>query len=473
MGYCHLCNLYLFIYFLVLINSQQVDLHPELECLPTGLQVRFNTTAPFNGRIFVKGFAASSPCVSPNSALSVGFDACGLARTRVLNPRGLRVETTLILAHHPIFITKTDRAYRLDCFYTEQQMNVRYDLEIDDLTTISIHRESKMPTCQYEILSSPKGQLMKRVEIGQFVYHRWKCTDYDAKFCILVHSCFMESDDGQRAMIVDSHGCSVDTGILQHLSYLDDMEVGQTVQVCSFADRTQVYFQCQISVTPKAGSGCERPACNGDFRKIILETTSPSSSPSTEITEVEMETTTTQTTTTQKTIRPTVPPRQTVYLQVKPRQTMITTSTTNIPTTFEDLVEMSQGGYDFSNSVDGSGYNDFPIPPADIENKGDTVDNVGAEDFTVRPELFSSPEWGNGKRKRRTREIKEREAVLDVRTGIEVAPLDTHPKDSHPSADDPLCLSSTMSTLFILLFISLIFFNSLTLMALFRKHAYK
>ncbi|CAJ0558567.1 unnamed protein product, partial [Mesorhabditis spiculigera] len=94
---------------------------------------------------------------------------------------------------------------------------------------------------------------MRRATIGQTVYHRWKCVNYDNPFCILVHSCFVESDDGQKVRLVDSNGCSTDRTIMPQLEYVGDLEVGQTSQACSFADRTQVSFQCQISVFPRNG----------------------------------------------------------------------------------------------------------------------------------------------------------------------------------------------------------------------------
>ncbi len=59
------------------------------------------------------------------AGITLPFDSCGVSRQRSLNPRGVFVSTTIIVSFHPLFLTKVDRAYRIQCFYMEADKTVR------------------------------------------------------------------------------------------------------------------------------------------------------------------------------------------------------------------------------------------------------------------------------------------------------------------------------------------------------------
>ncbi|PIO55452.1 hypothetical protein TELCIR_23161, partial [Teladorsagia circumcincta] len=101
-----------------------VEGEPEVECGPTAITVNFNTRNPFEGHVYVKGLYDQKECRNDEGGRQVAgielpFDSCNTARTRSLNPRGVFVSTTVVISFHPQFVTKVDRAYRIQCFYME------------------------------------------------------------------------------------------------------------------------------------------------------------------------------------------------------------------------------------------------------------------------------------------------------------------------------------------------------------------
>lgn len=93
-----------------------------------------------------------------------------LQQLRSLNPRGVFVSTTVVISFHPQFVTKVDRAYRIQCFYMESDKTVSTQIEVSDLTTAFQTQVVPMPICRYEILDGgPSGQPIQFATIGQQV----------------------------------------------------------------------------------------------------------------------------------------------------------------------------------------------------------------------------------------------------------------------------------------------------------------
>ncbi|KJH52604.1 zona pellucida-like domain protein [Dictyocaulus viviparus] len=246
-----------------------VEGEPEVECGPTAITVNFNTRNAFEGHVYVKGLYDQQECRNDEGGRQVAgielpFDSCNTARTRSLNPRGVFVSTTVVISFHPQFVTKVDRAYRIQCFYMESDKTVSTQIEVSDLTTAFQTQVVPMPICKYEILDGgPSGQPIQFATIGQQVYHKWTCdSETTDTFCAVVHTCTVDDGNGDTVQILNEDGCALDKFLLNNLEYPSDLMAGQEAHVYKYADRSQLFYQCQISISIKdPGSECPRPQC--------------------------------------------------------------------------------------------------------------------------------------------------------------------------------------------------------------------
>ncbi|KAF8354348.1 cut-1 [Pristionchus pacificus] len=243
---------------------------PEIECGPTSITINANVRNEFTGHVFVKGLYNDATCRndatgSQIATISLPFDTCNVQRTRSLNPRGIFVSTTVVISFHPQFVTKVDRAYRIQCFYMESDKTVSQDIAVSDLTTGFATVAVPMPICRYDILEGgPNGEPINFALVGQQVYHKWTCeSETIDTFCMVVHSCTVDDGNGDTIQILDDKGCALDKFVLNNLEYPADLVAGQEAHVYKYADREQLFYQCQISITIKEPNGeCARPECS-------------------------------------------------------------------------------------------------------------------------------------------------------------------------------------------------------------------
>ncbi|KAI1720061.1 zona pellucida-like domain-containing protein [Ditylenchus destructor] len=243
-----------------------VEGEPEIECGPKSITVNFNTRNPFEGHVYVKGLFDQQGCRSDEhgrqvAGIELPFDSCNVARTRSLNPKGVFVSTTVVISFHPQFVTKVDRAYRVQCFYMEADKTVSAQIEVSEITTALQTAIVPMPVCKYEILEGgPSGQPIQFATIGQQVYHKWTCDSETVDtFCAVVHSCTVDDGNGDTVQILNQEGCALDKFLLNNLEYPTDLMAGQEAHVYKYADRSQLFYQCQISITIKEPNS-ESPA---------------------------------------------------------------------------------------------------------------------------------------------------------------------------------------------------------------------
>ncbi|KHJ96967.1 hypothetical protein OESDEN_03064 [Oesophagostomum dentatum] len=133
-----------------------------------------------------KGFFSLPQCrLTGNATTSIRLDlpvtsVCGLRRRRVASPRGLVVDTTVVVMFHPVFMTQVDKAYHIQCNYLETNEEVTQSLDVSMQSPTELPQSSSMldsrraPTCRYEVLSKDQnGPPVMFATIGDVVYHRY------------------------------------------------------------------------------------------------------------------------------------------------------------------------------------------------------------------------------------------------------------------------------------------------------------
>ncbi len=78
----------------------------------------------------------------------------------------------------------------------------------------------------------------------------------------MVYSCTVDDGNGDTLEILDADGCALDKFLLNNLEYPTDLMAGQEAHVYKYADRSQLFYQCQIAITVKEPNAqCPRPQC--------------------------------------------------------------------------------------------------------------------------------------------------------------------------------------------------------------------
>jgi hypothetical protein len=256
-----------------LVNAVPIDNgvegDPEIECGPTSITINFNTQNTFEGHVYVKGLYAQQQCRNDDggrqvAGINLPFDSCNVRRQRSLNPKGVFVSTTIIISFHPLFITKADRAYTIQCFYMEADKTVDTRLEVSMLTTEFQTQVVPMPVCRYDILDGgPNGAPVEYALVGQQVFHKWTCdTETIDTFCMVVYSCFVDDTNGDTVDLINEQGCANDLYLMNNPEYPSDLMAGVEAHVFKYADRADLYFQCQINILVKEpNEDCPRPVC--------------------------------------------------------------------------------------------------------------------------------------------------------------------------------------------------------------------
>ena len=97
------------------------------------------------------------------------------------------------------------------------------------------------------------------------VYHKWTCDSETVDtFCMEVYGCTVDDGigtPGSTLQLLDQDGCAVDKTLLDNVDYSapnGDLMGGQETHVFKYADRPQLYFNCQIRIGVKEpGSDCQ------------------------------------------------------------------------------------------------------------------------------------------------------------------------------------------------------------------------
>ncbi|VDL62614.1 unnamed protein product [Nippostrongylus brasiliensis] len=265
---------------------------PTIKCTPDGVFAFLNTSNPFTGHIYLKGHFGRKGChrhfgtdpmetTSPmySAKAEFRFESCPMRKKRQINPRGLIMSGIMVVAHHSTLLTYRDRAYRIECYYREDNNIVQTEMRVNSQLPAPLASEPiPLPSCQYRLeMGTNASSLVASptvVTIGDSVVHLWTCGDpiHSTIYCMQVHSCVADDGGSEKVTVVDSNGCSTDRELLSSLSYPSPMRAFARSRVFKFADKSDINFACQIRLTMKAdnvNATCPVPQCPARPRRSM------------------------------------------------------------------------------------------------------------------------------------------------------------------------------------------------------------
>ncbi|VDM65995.1 unnamed protein product [Strongylus vulgaris] len=176
----------------------------------------------------------------------------------------------MVVAHHSTLLTYRDRAYRVECYYREDNNIVQTEMRVNSHPPASLASDPiALPSCQYKVEtasnSSSEDSSPAIVTIGDSVVHVWTCGDpIHAKiYCMQVHSCVADDGGEEKFTVVDAEGCSTDSELLSAITYPTSLRAYARSRVFKFADKSDINFACQIRLMmlPNTANGTCPVSC--------------------------------------------------------------------------------------------------------------------------------------------------------------------------------------------------------------------
>ncbi|KAI6208197.1 ZP domain-containing protein [Aphelenchoides besseyi] len=158
--------------------------------------------------------------------LDVPMGTCNAQRDRILSPPSMQVSFVVIVSFHHQFVTKIDRAYRVQCVFMESEKIVTTQMGVSMPPTVELLSNMPSPTCVYKITN--EGKPLTHVRVGDQANHEWICKSGKGNgdlmsnhYGLLVHSCTVDDGKGRKQEIIDERGCTLDPDILPTPHYRD------------------------------------------------------------------------------------------------------------------------------------------------------------------------------------------------------------------------------------------------------------
>ncbi|CEF69910.1 Zona pellucida domain-containing protein [Strongyloides ratti] len=245
----------------------------------------------FNGgRIFPSRHDGIYKCISyyPKNSSTITYrlplnaSDCGVWNFKK-SDKFLSVEYTItvIVSFHPQKLTEDDKLYNLKCVYNAMHQSLNALMEISTFSNKNLIHEEGIPDCHYSLhRNSIDGPSIGKVNIGEKVFHTWKCNN--PAFAMKVYQCYVGDGSSRKYLIIDETGCSKDINILPDLIYSSSLNlVYSEAKVFKFAQSSQMHFSCLILLCPKVDPNCKKyipPNCknnkkNGRFRRAGIQNT--------------------------------------------------------------------------------------------------------------------------------------------------------------------------------------------------------
>uniref|UniRef100_A0AC35GBW2 ZP domain-containing protein n=1 Tax=Panagrolaimus sp. PS1159 TaxID=55785 RepID=A0AC35GBW2_9BILA len=249
---------------------------PIISCSTKWVTLSFETSVPFQGRVFIEDMAYDSRCsaqytsnLEKNATFRYPMRPCTNNDKSLSNDKISMFVANVKINFHPIFILQNSKTYRVTCTDTNNNGLIE-----EDGTANTI--------CQHNIIRS-KNDLSSKLTVGKTIYHKWTCSSgYEIdKFAILLRKCDVISKTREVAHLIDENGCIIDELLLNSLKYSPDkLEITAETKIFKFIDESEMRFTCDIVLIPKdtPTTKIKVPKCTisrEDIRRRVSQKASP------------------------------------------------------------------------------------------------------------------------------------------------------------------------------------------------------
>lgn len=216
----------------------------SVHCKDTRIVVEVGTNQPFNGRIYALGRSETCNIQVINSDkfrldLSMAGQDCNTQ-----NAGGVYTNT-VVIQHHSIVMTKTDKIYKVRCTYDMTSKNITFGmLPIRDPDMIPITSAPEAPPPRIRILDAALREV-ETVRIGDRLTFRIEIPE-TTPYGIFARSCVaMAKDSRSTFQIIDDDGCPVEPSIFPQF-VREGAALQSVYEAFRFTESYGVIFQCNV-----------------------------------------------------------------------------------------------------------------------------------------------------------------------------------------------------------------------------------
>uniref|UniRef100_A0AAF5PPP7 von Willebrand factor type A domain-containing protein n=1 Tax=Wuchereria bancrofti TaxID=6293 RepID=A0AAF5PPP7_WUCBA len=267
----------------------------EINCHSDSIEIIVSTVNPFYGHLYIPGHFHVSECAATarNSSskeirFSIDLTSCNIQKQTKQNLMGTLFETNVLLKFHPLYNTKADKIFKVQCFYPEKvpKLPRKY---VDNRVATSNKNELKMP-CSYKMVSSSKPNdkcKLEDVRVGDQIIHSWECDkdSFDTYQSMLVHTCvIIDLNSGVNRTVIDSFGCALDSSVMDSPEYVEPLSAFAVGKAVKFPDGSMIKMHCHLRFCDRLLSECDTilpPRCRRSRQaaKRSNENTKPINAP--------------------------------------------------------------------------------------------------------------------------------------------------------------------------------------------------
>ncbi|MCP9258184.1 hypothetical protein DINM_001444 [Dirofilaria immitis] len=224
----------------------------EINCYSDSVEITVSVVNPFYGHLYVSGQFHHPECQ---------------------NPMGTLFETIVVLKFHPLYNTKVDKVFKVQCFYPEKAPKLSRK-DANNQLTIRNNNELQMP-CSYKMLSNLKSNdkcKLEDVRVGDQIIHSWECNkdSFDTYQSMLVHSCvIMDLNSGRNKTVIDSIGCALDNSVIDPPEYVEPLSIFAVGKAVKFPDSSMIKMKCHLRFCDRLLGECDAilpPRCRRNRR---------------------------------------------------------------------------------------------------------------------------------------------------------------------------------------------------------------
>ncbi|XP_037783567.1 uncharacterized protein LOC119579740 [Penaeus monodon] len=216
----------------------------SVHCKDTRIVVEVMTNRNFNGRIYALG--RSKTCniqVIQSNKFRLDLSMAGQdCNTQSAN--GVYTNT-VVIQHHSVVMTKTDKIYKVRCTYDMSSKNISFGMmPIRDPDMIPITSAPEAPLPRIRILDA-EAREVETVRIGDRLAFRIEIPE-ETPYGIFARSCVaMGKDSSSTFQIIDDEGCPVEPSIFPQF-IRDGTAVQSVYEAFRFTESYGVIFQCNV-----------------------------------------------------------------------------------------------------------------------------------------------------------------------------------------------------------------------------------